>query len=138
MLLHLGTQGTGVLPVLQGIIKDSVDASNTAIQNLNVNTQKLKDALESRQGLFRGDNFIERLNNLGNAVIDAMKAPIALAKLVRGVMGGIVSKVDSWENICFDCMKPPAQRTGRIKDWCDTRSFMKDDCKRKFGVTWNY
>lgn len=139
VLDSLGKQQGGVLPSLQAIIQDSVTTSNTAIKNLNTNIQKLQDALESRQGLFTGENFIQRLNKLGNTVIDIAGAAVAFAELFTidsPILKPFIGRVDD-RPICFDCLKAPKDRTGDHRNFCDVQVF-KDLCKNKYHVTWYY
>lgn len=139
VLDSLGKQQGGVLPSLQAIIQDSVTTSNTAIKNLNTNIQKLQDALESRQGLFTGENFIQRLNKLGNTVIDIAGAAVAFAEFFTmdsPIFKPFVGKVDD-RPICFDCLKAPKDRTGKFSKFCE-ENVIKEVCKNKYKVTWNY
>lgn len=136
VLDSLGKQQGGVLPSLQAIIQDSVTTSNTAIQNLNTNIQKLRDALESQQGLFKGTNFIGRLNKLGNTVIDTANAALVLGRGLHAITSQFIGKVDD-RPICFDCLKAPKDREGKFKDSCGAK-IIKEICKNKYNVTWNY
>ncbi len=136
VLDSLGKQKGGVLPSLQSIIQDSVNSSNTAIQNLSTNIQKLRDALESQQGLFKGTNFIQRLNKLGNTVIDLADAALFLGRGLHAVTSQFIGKKDD-RPICFDCLKAPKDRTHELKIFCEKPAF-KQLCKNKYNVAWNY